>query len=75
MTVSNPPQSRGHVEAGGDGTLPPAQPRQDESPQQTEAGGETSEAVQGSEAPEANNELVVEAGMCASLCCSKKMFT
>ena len=70
MTVSNPPQSRGHVEAGGDGNSPPAQPRREESPQssqQTEAGGETSapttsttSEAAGSEAPEANNEGVVE---------------
>ena len=43
MTVSNPPQSRGHVEAVGEANSPPA-PRRDESPrdttQQTEAGGE-----------------------------------
>ena len=43
MTVSNPPQSRGHVEAVGEANSPPA-PRRDESPrdttQQTEAGGD-----------------------------------
>ena len=71
MTVSNPPQSRGHVEAGGDGNSPPAQPRREESPQssqQTEAGGDTSapttsttSEAAGTEAPEANNEVE---GMC-----------
>ena len=46
MTVSNPPQSRGHVEAVGEANSPPA-PRRDESPRdtssathQTEAGGD-----------------------------------
>ena len=35
MTVSNPPQSRGHVEAGGDTSSPPA-PRRQESPRSSQ---------------------------------------
>ena len=43
MTVSNPPQSRGHVEAVGEANSPPA-PRRDESPRDTSSGTQQTEA-------------------------------